>query len=84
MIVILVIILFIAGIYLTATTEGYELASVGTILIFVSGIALGLFFNESEIEPIDVYRDKTELKIKIIMEDSVIIRRDSTVVLKTR
>lgn len=82
--IICAIILIILGIVLIGVNKCSELSSLGITMIFAAGLILGVFINEPKIKPIDVYRGKTELKIKTIMEDSVIIKRDSTVVLKTK
>lgn len=79
------IIVFI-GIILIAIQErfsnkNFPFNAIGILGVFIGGLLLGLQ-NKPEIEPIDVYRGKTELKIRTVMENSVIIEYDSIVVLK--
>lgn len=76
------IIFFIIGAIFIGASKSTEITALGIIIIFTAGLLMGLFLNKPKIEPIDVYRGKTKLEIKMVMKDSVVISRDSTVVLK--
>lgn len=76
------IILIIVGMIFIGANKGAEITALGIIIVFIAGFLMGVFLNKPKIEPIDVYRGKTKLEIKTVMKDSVVISRDSTVVLK--
>lgn len=80
--IIISIILIIVGVIFIGANKGAEITILGITIIFVAGLLMGIFLGKPRIEPIDVYRGKTKLEIKTVMRDSVVISRDSTVVLK--
>lgn len=53
-----------------------------TVITILSIIALVMYFNSPT--AIDVYRDKTELKITGTYKDSIFIPKDSIVIFKNR
>lgn len=81
MVIVIGIVVLLLGITFVCL-DNAEYKSFGIIFIFIAGLLLGSFLGESAIKPIDVYRGKTKLEIKTVMKDSVVISRDSTVVLK--
>ena len=54
----------------------------GTVITFFIMVGLYSLDHYCSPQPIDVYRNKTELKITNIVENDKIIRSDSTVVFK--
>lgn len=77
-----IILLLVCMIVIILMSKDKILTAIVCILSICYSIVFGMIYNKENIDPIEVYRGNTQLKITEIRVDNVVIERDSTVVLK--